>query len=87
MPEYCYALSNTTGELIRIMRGESGYYEVKDKGGESIMGDQAEGMMNSMNSMLGVTPEQREAMVLGSMFGWDVPAASPNHPMAQMSGK
>lgn len=84
MPEYCYALSNTTGELIRIMRGERGYYEVTDELG-SITGDQAERMMNSMNETLGVTPEQREAMVLGSMFGWDCPAANPNHPMAQVS--
>jgi hypothetical protein len=28
------------------------------------------------NKGLGVTPPEREAMVNGSMFGWDIPAAT-----------
>ena len=29
------------------------------------------------NSKLGVTPEQRKAMEIGSLCGWDVPGANP----------
>ena len=33
----------------------------------------------SINEALGVTNQQREAMLAGSIFGWDCPAANPNN--------
>lgn len=51
------------------MRGESGYRPASITDVERY------------NSALGVTPAQAEAMLAGSMFGFDVPGADPlNYP-------
>ena len=74
LPELCFSTLKTTGELICIKRGESGYYPSdwsthdKERNAE---------LANELNEQLGVTVEQRKAMEAGSMFGWDCPAAEP----------
>jgi hypothetical protein len=68
LPEKSFAYLNTTGEIIMIKRGEKGYYpqpNIQDR------------YVDDLNNAFGVTKEQAEAMVAGSMFGWDVPAANP----------
>ena len=84
LPDYCYALLPENGQLIRINHGEMGYYPIK-AGPEQqhVFGQEAEEMMELLNKAKGVTYSQREAMFAGSMFGWHVPGADPNHPCNQ----
>lgn len=74
LPELCFSVLPDTGQLICIKRGESGYYpsdwNTNDKARNAQIADDA-------NESLGVTPEQRQAMEVGSMFGWNVPGANP----------
>ena len=74
LPELCFSVLPSTGELICIKRGESGYYRsdwnTNDKEKNIELSDYN-------NDRLGVTPEQRQAMEVGSMAGWDVPGADP----------
>lgn len=75
LPEFCYSVSETTGELIIIKRGESGYYSC------SLSTDSAEKnkeLMSFNNQKLGVEETVRRAMEFGSMFGWDCPGANPD---------
>lgn len=76
IPEMCFSILPGTGELICIKRGESGYYpsdwNTPDKERNIEIADDA-------NESLGVTPAQRQAMEVGSMFGWDVPGADPRN--------
>lgn len=59
----------TDAPVIAIKRGESGYYPIFT----ALTADE-------LNIRNGVTPQQREAMLAGSCFGWTVPAADPDHP-------
>lgn len=75
LPEMCFSTLLTTGDLICIKRGETGYYpsdwETGDKERNVELADQ-------LNEELGVTMWQRKAMEVGSMCGWDVPGADPS---------
>lgn len=74
LPELCYSVHESTGELIVIKRGECGYhqtdYSTDDKERNIELADYN-------NERLGVTPIQRRAMEIGSLCGWDVPGADP----------
>lgn len=74
LPELCFSVLPGTGDLICIKRGENGYYpsdwSTDDK-------EQNVELADYNNERLGVTPEQRQAMEIGSMAGWDVPGADP----------
>ena len=71
LPKLCYSILNTTGETIVIKSGQMGYFLTD-------YGVQGEDAVNSINERLGVSKAQREAMDLGSMFGWDAPGANPD---------
>lgn len=74
LPELCYSVHESTGELIVIKRGECGYhatdYSTPDKERNVELADH-------LNDKLGVDMWQRQAMEVGSICGWDVPGADP----------
>ena len=76
LPDKCYAVSPSGDEIIIVKKGESGHYRT-DKYGH----DRAEALaiVNEYNGQLNVTKAQAAAMLAGSMFGWEVPAADPKN--------
>ena len=74
LPELCYSVHESTGELIVIKRGECGYYptdyNTPDKERNVELADR-------LNERLDVDMWQRQAMEVGSICGWDVPGADP----------
>lgn len=74
LPELCYSVLPSTGELICIKRGESGYYP----SGSNVMNAESnKNMANYLNEQLKISAAQRTAMEIGSMYGWHVPGADP----------
>lgn len=74
LPEVCYSILPSTGDVIIIKHGESGYYRCEYSTEDKAFNRE---FANDRNANLGVTKAQAEAMKAGSMFGWDTPAADP----------
>lgn len=58
--------------IIMVIRGESGYFPLRN---EFYSSKDAQDRVNVLNS--GLSKGQIEAMLAGSMFGWACPAADP----------
>ena len=76
LPQLCFTLLPGTGQLIYVKRGESGYYPSDWSTPDA---QENRRIADEQNRKLGVTPAQEEAMKIGSMCGWDVPGADPDH--------
>ncbi len=74
LPELCCSLLPSTGALICIKRGESGYFPSDWDTGDPARNRE---LADYNNQRLGVTAAQQMAMEAGSMHGWDCPAADP----------
>ena len=76
LPIYCFSVLKTTGDLIYLRRGMTGYYPCPlGKEGDRL-GNEA--LAQEMNDLFGYTKAQIAAMEAGSMFGWNVPGADPS---------
>ena len=75
LPERCFSVLQSTGEVIAIERGKSGYLVTDNECAPSL----ARKAADLLNRKLGVSKQQEAAMSAGSMFGWDTPAADPRN--------
>jgi hypothetical protein len=63
LPDFCFAINDEQKNTIMIKKGIEGY---------SIVSNQVLDV-KIMNEKLGITDEQKELMILGSMFGFNIP--------------
>ena len=75
LPEMCVAILQPENILIGIKLGERGYFQMYDG---MVKGEPAKVVADRINKALDVSPQQREAMLIGSMMGWDCPGARPS---------
>ena len=73
-PAYCYSVIPSSGELVVLHSGETGYYSYK---GAIIDRVQNREKADILNRRIGVTRGMEKAMQSGSMFGFDKPIADP----------
>ena len=66
LPRVCLALAPGGETPIRLVRGVSGYFPVHHATNVARFNDER-----------GITEQQVEAMLTGSMFGWECPGADP----------
>ena len=67
LPGLCAARLSTGDSPVYIRRGEFGYWPADN--------DQD---VDGFNRALGITPQQRAAMLAGSLYGWHLPCADPS---------
>ena len=75
LPERCFGVAEATGEIIVLTRGEMGYRPAGARAGDVSPQEGAD----ALNEALDVTKAQAAAMLAGSLFGWDKPAADPKN--------
>ncbi len=75
LPERCYSLLPSSGQIIEVTRGESGYKPVQMRSPDYTSRE----IVDRENGRLGVSRAQEEAMLAGSLFGWQTPAANPKN--------
>jgi uncharacterized surface anchored protein len=74
LPNDCFSVLPSTGELVFIVMGEKGYYPSGKSTPDRDMNRQ---IASAYNALTGVTRGQEEAMLAGSLHGLDKPAACP----------
>lgn len=72
LPDHCAALNPSTKQPILILKGEIGYHPAPS--GLNV---------DDYNKRHGISKAQQQAMLIGSMFGWEVPGADPDNEINQ----
>lgn len=81
MPDWCLCPLPSSKKLVMVRYGKIGYLPIPLKRGSRDAADLAD----RYNAVLGVTKQQRTAMLHGSFFGWNSPLADPK--MIDENGK
>lgn len=68
LPKLCASRLPSTDEPILIRRGVKGYWKAPRRDLD----------VDRFNARHGVTKGQEAAMLIGSMYGWEVPGADPD---------
>ena len=77
LPEQCFTTLPSSGEIILVKKGEQGYYKTDFPNENPDMNRE---IVSEHNQRSGITKAQEAAMLAGSLYGWDTPAADPkNH--------
>lgn len=74
LPNNCFTILPSSGEVILIVYGEQGYHQTGLTTNNSALNRQ---IVNTNNALMDVTRAQEEAMLAGSLFGWNTPGAKP----------
>ena len=74
LPETCFSILPSSGQLIIIRCGERGYYPSEWDTGSR---EENREIASNHNVRRGITDIQEAAMLAGSMFGWNTPGANP----------
>lgn len=75
LPKKCFSTLPSADKLIIIQKGEMGYIPSEMQ----IAGKTAREAADIANDTMGVTKKQEAAMLAGSLFGWQTPAADPKN--------
>ncbi|WP_273454443.1 hypothetical protein [Nevskia ramosa] len=75
---YAFIACHAPGDrIVCVRRGERGYFTTTlDDPCLSV--ERAKAIVQTYNDKLGVTLEQKSAMIAGSLFGWHTPGADPD---------
>lgn len=74
LPDLCYTVLESSGELVCVKNGEEGYFRTDYNTDDPAKNRQ---LADYLNTRLDITPAQVSAMTFGSMFGWHTPGADP----------
>ena len=74
LPDCCYSVNKTTGEIIILKKGEKGFFKTDIPAAGP---DESRELADYQNDKLGVTKAQEAAMYWGSLCGFDTPGADP----------
>lgn len=78
LPPKCLTLLPSSGDIIEVTRYEKGYRPIRKREAFETQGGR-ELFVDTANKRMGVTKAQEAAMLAGSLFGWDTPAARPKN--------
>lgn len=78
LPPKCLTLLPSSGDIIEVTRYEKGYRPIRKREAFETQGGR-ELFVDTANKRMGVTKAQEAAMLAGSLFGWDTPAAKPKN--------
>ena len=73
LPERCFGYLKATGEIVVLQKGQKGFAPT----GKYAENETPQECVDSLNAAMDVSRAQAAAMMAGSMFGWDAPAADP----------
>ena len=77
LPDMCYCVLDSTLDIIIVKKGESGFHPTNIINPRNRA--EAQALVDAYNRTGGVSQAQAAAMLAGSLFGWNTPAADPEN--------